>query len=119
VTVTDPPDPGVPAELPTMAEVRAWLDVPAAELSAAQLADVYIAEVEAQAAACTTDPYRWGLRMAIFRRIARANAARGLPLGTLPIQMTGYPDAHGALIIPRLDAEIERYEGPWRVIAIA
>lgn len=117
--VPDVPDPSAPAERPTLAEVRAWLDVPTSELSPAQLADVYVAEIEQQDEVCTVEPYAWGLRMALFRRVARTNAARGLPLGTLPVQMTGYPDAHGALIIPRLDAEIERYEGPRRVIAIA
>jgi hypothetical protein len=111
--------PDEPAERPSMAEVRAWLDVPSSELTAPQLADVYYAEIETQDAYCTTEPYAWGLRMALFRRVARAAAARGLPLGTLPVQMTGYPDAYGAQIIPRLDAEIERYEGPRRVIAIA
>jgi hypothetical protein len=112
-------DPATPAERPTPAEVRAWIDVPTVELTPGQLADVYYAEAETQAAYNETDPYTWGLRMALMRRCARSAAARGLPLGTLPVQMTGYPDAHGALIIPRLDAEIERYEGPTRVIPIA
>jgi hypothetical protein len=108
-----------PARRPTLAEVREWLDVPAAELSDARLADVYDAERVTQDAMCDTDPYDHGLRMALFRRCARAGAARGLPLGTLPVQMTGYPDAYGAQVIPRLDAEVERYEAPRRVIAVA
>jgi hypothetical protein len=112
-------DPAAPAERPTLGEIRAWLGVPTAELTAEQLADVYHAEAETQEAYNTTEPYSHGLRMALMRRCARAAAARGLPLGTLPVQMTGYPDAHGAQILPRLDAEIERYEGPRRVIPIA
>jgi hypothetical protein len=112
-------DPAEPAELPTLAEVREWLGVPTAELTSEQLASVYYAEAETQAAHCTTEPYTWGLRMAVLRRCARAAAARGLPLGTLPVQMTGYPDANGAVIIPRLDAEVERYEAPRRVVPFA
>jgi hypothetical protein len=109
------------ADWPTLAEVRKWLDVPVSELTDAMLADVYTAEVELQIEYCDTDPYRFGLRMALFRRCARAAAARGLPLGTLPIQTSGYGDAssYGAMLLPRIDAEIERYEGPWRKIAIA
>jgi hypothetical protein len=115
------PDAGdrVPADPPDLAEVRDWIDVPAVELSDEQLADVLDAELQVQADFCDTDPYDAGLRLAMFRRCARANAARGLPLGTLPVQMTGYPDAYGAQIIPRLDAEIERYEAARRVIAVA
>lgn len=112
-------DPAEPAELPTLAEVREWLDVPTTELTSEQLATVFYAEAETQAAHCETEPYTWGLRLAVLRRCARAAAARGLPLGTLPVQMTGYPDAYGAQILPRLDAEIERYEGPRRVIPFA
>lgn len=115
----DPAWPRVPADPPTVAEVRDWVDVPAAELSDEQLADVLAGETQVQADFCSTDPYDAGLRMAMFRRCARACAARGLPLGTLPQQMTGYPNAYGALVIPRLDAEIERYEAARRVIAIA
>jgi hypothetical protein len=118
-TGCDPALPRVPADPPTVDEVREWIDVPRVEVSDEQLADVLAGELQVQADFCDTDPYDAGLRMAMFRRCARAAAARGLPLGTLPVQMTGYPDAYGAQVIPRLDAETERYEAARRVIAIA
>lgn len=108
-----------PAPRPGLREVREWIDVPAVELSDGQLRDIYNAEVTLQEEFCRTVPYDWGLRLALMRRCARTAAARGLPLGTLPVQMTGYPDAYGAMLIPRLDAEVERYEAPRRVIAVA
>jgi hypothetical protein len=96
------------------------------DLSPAQLTRVYLAELGLQAAYNATEPYTDWLAMALLRRCARAAAAKGLPLGTLPAQMTGWPDAYGVPatgvsggVIPRLDAEIERYEAPTRVIAFA
>jgi hypothetical protein len=115
----DPARPRVPADPPTVDEVREWIGVPRVELPDHVLADVLLGERQVQEDFCDTDPYDAGLRMAMFRRCARASAARGLPLGTLPVQMTGYPDAYGAMVIPRLDAEVERYEAARRVIAIA
>jgi hypothetical protein len=122
VRYADEPPPGpapVEAERPDLDEVRLWIDVAATDLEDEQLARIYWAEVGLQVAYNDTDPYTDWLALALLRRCARAAAARGLPLGTLPVQMTGYPDAYGALIIPRLDAEIERYEGPSRIIAFA
>ena len=115
----DPAWPRVAAEPPDLGEVREWIGVPRVELPDHMLADVLAGERQVQADFCSTDPYDAGLRMAMFRRCARAAASRGLPLGTLPVQMTGYPDAYGSMVIPRLDAEIERYEAARRVIAIA
>jgi hypothetical protein len=108
-----------PATVPTPAEVREWIDVSAGDLTDTQLARAYYAELGLQGQYNVTDPYTDWLAMALLRRVARAAAARGLPLGTLPVQMTGYPDAYGAMLIPRLDAEVERYEGPTRIIAFA
>jgi hypothetical protein len=90
-----------------------------ADLDDDQLGRIYLAEVDLQDSYCDVDPYTDALAMALLRRCARAAAAKGLPLGTLPLQMTGYPDAYGAQILPRLDAEIERYEAKHRKIAIA
>jgi hypothetical protein len=109
------------AEVPTLEEVREWLQIPEPELGPGQLERIYWAEVGLQVAYNDTVPYTDWLAMALLRRCARAAAARGLPLGTLPIQSTGAGDAmnFGALLLPRIDAEIERYEGPTRVIAFA
>jgi hypothetical protein len=108
-----------PAEIPAIEEVRAWLRVSPADFDDVQLERVYFAELGLQARYNVVEPYTDELALAFMRRCARAAAARGAPLGTLPIQMTGYPDQYGALIIPRLDAEIERYEAPFRIIAFA
>jgi hypothetical protein len=114
-----PPEVTAPAPIPTLDEVREWLDVPPGDLDDDELARIYWAELADQVAVNDHDPYTHGLAMALLRRCARAGAAKGLPLGTLPLQMTGYPDAYGAMIIPRLDAEIERYEAKTRIIAFA
>jgi hypothetical protein len=110
------------AERPTVAEVRGWIEVSQTEIPDARLGDILDGETVLQDSYCDTDPYDKALRLALFRRCARAAAARGLPLGTLPVQLTGYgipASEYGARLIPRLDAEIERYEGHRRVIAIA
>lgn len=109
----------VPAPVPDEQQVRDWMQIPEADLPAWQLGMIWRAELGLQAVYNAVEPYTDWLAMALLRRCARAAAAKGLPLGTLPIQMTGFPDAHGALIIPRLDAEIERYEAPTRIIAFA
>ncbi|MBO0836055.1 MAG: hypothetical protein J2P28_11120 [Actinobacteria bacterium] len=115
--------------IPDLAEIRAWIDVPATELPDGQLALIREAELEVQEEFCElpddaeTLPY--ALAQALLRRCARAVAARGIPLGTLPAQMTGTPVDYGvgltfgAHYIPQLDAEVERYEAAWRVIAVA
>jgi len=115
--------------VPDVADVRAWIDVPASELSDDQLAGILAAEADHQTAynevpeGTVTLPYALG--QALLRRCARSAAARGVPLGTLPPQMTGTPQdygtgiTYGARFLPQLDAEVERYEGPYRVTAVA
>jgi hypothetical protein len=109
------------ATVPTIDEVREWLNVPLSELSETGLARIYYAELGLQGQYNDVEPYTDWLAMALLRRCARAAAARGVPLGTLPIQSTGYGDSmnFGAALLPRIDAEIARYEGPTTVIAIA
>lgn len=93
---------------PTVAQVRAWLKVSTAAVSDEDLAVVLAAELANQGKAC-----RWpdpaglpaDLVAAIYRRCARALAARGLPLG----YQVG--DEFGAVRLSGLDAEIERLEG--------
>lgn len=121
--------------VPTIDEVRQWIDTPESELPDGILVDIFNAEADTQARFCELPTgeddgdlaggqvFPYGMRQALFRRIARAIAARGLPLGTLPIQMTGQgiggAAQYGAQLLPQLDAEIERYEAPFRVIALA
>lgn len=105
---------------PTLEEVRTWTGVSDYELPDDQLADILGAETGVQAADCVIpDPYPAELRLALFRRCARAVAAKGLPLGSLPLPEAGLGGSYGAAVLPRLDAEIERYEHAHRVIAFA
>jgi hypothetical protein len=104
--------------MPDLEEVREWIGVSDFELSDVQLARILAAETGLQAADCDIpDPYPDELGLAMLRRCARAAAARGLPLGSLPLPDTGQGGNHGAMVLPRLDAEIERYEHEHRVIA--
>ena len=113
-------------EYPSVDDVRAWADVPRSLISDDQLTIVLAAEAQTQAAYCEWVGPRDGhylpdaLAQALLRRCARAVAARGLPLGSMPPQSTGTGSEYGvASILPRLDAEVERYEAPYRVTAIA
>lgn len=106
--------------LPSLEEVRHWVGVSDFELPDDELARILAAETAVQASDCTVpDPYPDELALAMLRRCARAVAARGLPLGSLPVADSGAGAPYGAAILPRLDAEIERYEHAHRVIAFA
>lgn len=115
--------------IPDLAEIRAWIDVPPTELPDGQLALIREAELENQAAFCEIDPEAdtmpYSLAQSLLRRCARVAAARGVPLGTLPTQMSGTPFDYGTgltfgiHLLPQLDAEIERLEAAWRVIPVA
>jgi len=99
---------------PSLADVRAWVQVPASILSDPQLQIVLDAELLLQARLCrigpddTLDP---NLTQAIYRRVAREVAARGVPLG-----MLGADSEYGPARLSRWDSEIDRLEGPSRVL---
>lgn len=100
----------VRATPPPIDDVRAWIKVPATLLNDAQLQQVIDAEALIQARLCsTTDPLTSDLVQAIYRRVAREVAARGVPLG-----MLGTDTEYGTARLTRFDAEIERLEGPNR-----
>jgi hypothetical protein len=112
---------------PTVADVRAWAGVTPADISNDQITLILSSEAELQGAACDFYPedipeLPEPLVQALLRRCARAIAARGLPLGSLPATTSGMGDPYGmprSMLLPRLDAEVERYEAPFRVIGIA
>jgi len=98
---------------PTIAEVRAWLQVPASAVSDEQLTLVLEAEAAVQGRACrlvdgAAQPH---LAQALLRRCGRTVAARGVPLGLL-----GADAEYGPTRLSRWDAEIERLEGPDRIL---
>ena len=97
---------------PPIGDVRAWLQVPSTTLTDPQLQQVVDAETLLQARACrvpddgTLTP---DLVQAIYRRVGREVAARGVPLGLL-----GADAEYGPSRLSRWDAEIDRLEGPNR-----
>jgi len=102
----------------TVPEVRSWAGP--VSVSDGVIQEVIDAETEAQGRICdtggddeqTTPPV--ALTLALLRRVARSLAARGVALG-----IVGADSEYGATSLPRFDAEIERLERPYRVVAIA
>ena len=105
----------------TVDAVRAWAGISPTSITDAQLQQVIDAESALQAACCRVPVDPWGanpqpaaLVQALYRRCARQVSARSLPLGYLndvaefgPVKLSSY------------DAEIERLEAPYRIVAIA
>jgi len=94
---------------PTLAELRTWLKVPATILSDAELEVMAAAE---QAAQTRLD---WGagelpadVVAAFYRRVARAAAAKNIPLGIIAADAE-----YGTVRIGRYESEIERYEAAY------
>jgi len=105
-----------PGPPPTVDEVRAWLGVSAAQVSDHDLNIMLQQELGNQNDECRIpdDLAAGGLLPpqligSAYRRVARAVAARGIPLG-----YRSGDDEYGPLRLPSYDAEITRIEGPWR-----
>jgi hypothetical protein len=96
---------------PTTDQVREWTGVSASSIDEVALQIIVDAEVYGQAEVCRVEPYTPNLYQAVLRRCARELAARGLPLGL----MSGEAE-YGPARIPSFDAEIERLEGPSRIV---
>lgn len=104
------------ATIPTVATVRAWSNVSDQSLTEAQLQQLLDAELALQAASCLVpEAYPDALAQAVLRRCGRAIGARQLPLGLSADTAGEYPPVR----LPQWDAEIERLEGPYRVVVIA
>ena len=105
-----------PAPPPTLAEVRGWLKLTTDQISDHDLEVVRSAEIVNQADECRipAELVDAGLLPAplvasIYRRCARAVAARGIPLG-----YRAGDDEYGPMRLPSYDAEITRLEGTRR-----
>ena len=97
---------------PPIEDVRTWIQVPVTIMENDQLQKVIDAETLLQARACTTGAELTpDLVQAIYRRVAREVAARGVPLGIL-----GADSEYGPTRLSQFDAEIARLEGPSRKI---
>jgi hypothetical protein len=99
--------------IPDLAEVRAWIQIPASAVPDDMLQGVLDAEVILQAAACRVDELGPDAAQvqALYRRCGREVAARGVPLG-----MIGADSEYGPARISRWDSEVDRLEGPTRVL---
>ena len=93
--------------LPDKAAMRAWCQVSTSAVTDAQLQQVMDAEAVNQAKACRLadpDDRDADLIQALFRRVARVLAARGIP--------TGLTDGEqGPQRLTAWDGEIQRLEG--------
>jgi hypothetical protein len=94
---------------PALAEVRAWLKVPATILPDTEL------EVIAAAEQATQVHLDWGsgelpadARAAFYRRCGRAAAAKNIPLGILAADAE-----YGTVRLSRWDSEVERLEAAY------
>jgi hypothetical protein len=101
----------LPGNLPTLAEVKAYLDSTQAGLSAtyadAVLTEVLEAEKADQAKRCRIPAYYpKDLREALLRRCQRNLAMRGLPLAVLQ----GDAEAGSSFALPGNDPEVRRLE---------
>lgn len=109
-----------PPEGTLLDEIRTWISP--SSVPDGMLTSTVAAEVEAQERICAwpgrtatpAAPRPVALDQALKRRVARALAARGVTLGVISTDSD-----LGAARLPRWDAEIERYEAPYRVVAIA
>lgn len=104
------------ATLPTVEQVREWIGVSETSLSNDQLQTVYDGEDAAQREVCRVEdpPDRNSdLVEAFYRRVARAVAARGIPLGSTPGN-----EEFGPTRLASFDGEIERLEGPHRTFNV-
>jgi len=102
--------------LPTPDEVREWIGVSKQSLSDVQLQTVMDGEDSAQRSVCRVDDPADrdpDLIEAFYRRVARAVAARGIPLGSTPGN-----EEFGPTRLSQFDGEIERLEGPHRTFNV-
>lgn len=104
--------------VPTVGEVRAWCQIASTSLTDVQLTQVMDGELDQQQLYCrwsgSPDPatYPAALAQALYRRVGRQVAGRGVPLG-----LVGDPASEaGAQRLATFDAEVERLEGPYRMV---
>jgi hypothetical protein len=104
------------AGVPSIDAVRAWTQIPRTAIDDVSLQQVIDGELDNQARYCRVpdlpDDYPEMLAQALYRRVAREVAGRGIPLGLL-----GDPASEsGGLRLATFDAEVERLEGPLRIV---
>lgn len=102
--------------VPSLADFRQWCNLSPQAISDAQLEQVIAAEVGNQARVCRTplDPAALpeDLAQALYRRVAREVSGKQVPLGLVGDTASEYGPAR----LATFDAEVERLEGPSRLV---
>ena len=110
--------------VPDLAQVRAWIQVPATSISDEDLQQILDAELAIVARVCRVPVdvdgeaeavYPPPLARSVLRRCQREVAARNVPLGV----MGQVGEEYGPLTVPSWDAEIRRLEASYRIAVIA
>lgn len=100
--------------VPTVTDVRDWLKLSPTSVTDAMLTTVLAAEMDEQAKVCSPAPVdgemEVALKAAVYRRCGRHIASIGQPL------MINAGSEFGMVRLPNFDAEIERLEGPYRMV---
>jgi len=100
--------------IPDMSAVMAYLGD--TSYTAEEISDALAAEQAAQTHACTIPAeYPADLAQALKRRVARNLAARDVPVASF----TSFEGGGTSARVPKIDAEIARFEGPWRKWPVA
>jgi hypothetical protein len=99
------------ATVPVVEELRSRLGI-VTSVTDAELEEIRDGAYERQREVCRwpIDHYPTSLRRAIFRRVARECAAKGLPLG--------YQAGEFGVAGLRGDRILEELEGPWRQVVV-
>ena len=109
------PESHVPPDASFTADVLAYLGA-STSASVADVADAMESEIWAQRRACRVPvPYPADLHQALKRRVARNLAARMVPVASF----TSFEGGGTSSRVPQIDAEIRRFEGPFRKLPVA
>lgn len=112
--------------LPTLEQIRTWVQVPASAISDDDLTQIFASELLIQSRTCRVpedpDPitgeeaiYPDALARSVLRRCQRQIASKALPLGILGVDASEY----GPITLRAWDAEISRLEASYRQVVIA
>lgn len=103
------------SSVPDLDDVKGYLKIDLDDTSQdADIAGALEAEIQAQRDVCRIPTeFSVALREALYRRVARNLALRGLPLAVL----RGDGEA-GDTVLPGRDPEVRRFEGPYRKLTM-
>lgn len=109
------PESHVPPDAADTEDVLAYLGA-STSATVAEVADAMEAEIWAQRRVCRVPvPYPPDLHQALKRRVARNLAARMVPVASF----TAFEGGSTSARVPQTDAEIRRFEAPFRKMPVA